>query len=80
MKTQFEIALAAMKLAAVCETLELVAKGDAREAGVRVHLLAFIVGASPHRTQRELARALDLTPGRVCQMLNVIRRQFRRTG
>jgi len=63
----------------LCRFLRFVsARGNTRTVGSRVLLLAFLLGQSDARTQRQLAKRLRLTPGRVSQMLNVARRDFRK--
>ena len=54
---------------------------DAAACGQRVHLIAFMFKLGECRTQRELAIRLGLTPGRISQALNNLRREFAmRTG
>jgi DNA-binding MarR family transcriptional regulator len=73
-----EILLAAVRFDAVREVLRtIIADADAKQAGTKAHLLAFILGASPCKTQKELAAKLGITPGRVCQMLRVLNRAYR---
>ncbi len=50
--------------------------GNARKIGARVGLLAFLTGQSDCRTQRQLAKKLRMSTGRVAQMLNVARRDL----
>ena len=54
------------------------ARKGARPAAIgrRVLLLEYILGATDCRTQRELARRVELSPGRVSQLLNVMRAEF----
>ena len=54
----------------------LTTKATAKQAGQRLHMLAFLLHASDCRTQRDLARRLRLTPGRVSQALNSAKREF----
>ena len=57
-------------LAALVEFLrQLTADTPALLAGQRLHVLAFLAGATPYVTQRELAEALNVTPARVSQIL-----------
>ena len=75
--TNAKILLAAVRLDATREVLQLItADADAKRAGTKAHLLAFILGASQRRTQKELAAKLGLTPGGVCQMLRVLNRSI----
>lgn len=77
MNPKAEILLAAVRLAATRETLQTItADADAKQAGTKAHLLAFILGASPCKTQKELAGKLGVTPGRVCQMVRVLNRSY----
>ena len=81
MKPQIEIVLALARLAAVREVLTLITNGaDGTQAGTKAHLLAFILGCSPCATQKDLALRLGLTPGRVCQMLRVLKRSYHVPG
>jgi DNA-binding MarR family transcriptional regulator len=74
-RSQAQAALALVRLAAAREVLVIVTKdANARQAGTKVHLLAFAMGCSPCKTQKELARRLGVTPGRACQMLRVLNR------
>ena len=41
-------------------------------AGQRLHLLAYLAGVSDCRTQRELADRLNVSPGRVTQILQAL--------
>jgi DNA-binding MarR family transcriptional regulator len=76
MNTKAEILLAAIRLQAAQDTLRLVAAGDAREAGRRAHLMAFVLGCSPCATQKDLAARLGVTPARVCQMVRTFKRRY----
>lgn len=49
---------------------------DATACGQRVHLIAYMIKQSECRTQRELAKRLGLTPGRISQALNEVRREL----
>jgi DNA-binding MarR family transcriptional regulator len=76
-----EIVLALAKLQGAREVLELItAEGGDQAAGTKAHLLAFILGCSPCATQKDLAAKLGLTPGRVCQMLRVLKRSYHVPG
>jgi DNA-binding MarR family transcriptional regulator len=75
--TRAEILLAAVRLDATREALQLItADADARQAGTKAHLVAFILACSPCKTQKDLAARLGVTPGRVCQMLRVLNRSY----
>jgi len=79
MNHKIELALTAARLAGARETLQTITRGaDAKQAGTKAHLLAFIVGCSECETQRQLAARLGVTPGRACQMLAVLRRYVKR--
>ena len=81
MKPQIELALALAKLQGAREVLTLITNGaDGTQAGTKAHLLAFILGCSPCATQKDLALRLGLTPGRVCQMLRVLKRSYHVPG
>lgn len=41
-------------------------------AGQRLHLLAFLAGASDCQTQRQLAARLNVSPGRITQILQAL--------
>jgi DNA-binding MarR family transcriptional regulator len=72
-----QILLAAVRLDATRETLQLItADADAKQAGTKAHLLAFMLGCSPCKMQKELAAKLGITPGRVCQILRVLNRGY----
>jgi hypothetical protein len=59
--------------AAILEFLrQLTADTPALLAGQRLHLLAFLAGATAYRTQRELADALNVSPGRLSQILHAL--------
>jgi hypothetical protein len=53
-------------------------RGTPRKIGVRVLLLAHLLGTGDCRTQRELAARLRISPGRVSQALKALRREFKR--
>lgn len=44
--------------------------------GQRLHVLAYLANQSPCSTQRELATALNISPGRVSQLLRTIPPEF----
>ena len=76
-----EILLALAKLQGARETLTLITNdADGTQAGTKAHLLAFILGCSPCATQKDLALRLGLTPGRVSQMLRVLKRSYHVPG
>jgi hypothetical protein len=76
--TRAEILLAAVRLDATREALQLItADANASQAGTKAHLLAFIMGCSPCKTQKDLAAKLGRTPARVCQMLATFKRAWR---
>ena len=77
MKTDPNLILTIAKAQAVRETLEFLTGGDAYQAGARAHLLAWILGCSPCKTQVELAQRIGRTPARVCQMLRTFKRAYR---
>jgi len=57
-------------LAAICQFLrDLTEDAPALLAGQRLHLLAYLCGASDCQTQRQLAAKLNVTPGRISQIL-----------
>jgi hypothetical protein len=49
---------------------------SAKQAGQRLHVLAYLTGQSPCKNQRQLARLLGLSAGRVSQKLNFARREL----
>lgn len=55
----------------------LTTRANAKRAGQRAHLLAYLIGQSPSKNQKQLARQLGVTPGAVSQKLNLLRREFR---
>ena len=60
-------------LAALVEFLrQLTADAPALLAGQRLHLLAYLCGASDCATQRQLATRLNVSPGRVTQILQAL--------
>jgi hypothetical protein len=71
-------ALAAQRsrLEIITRLIGLLAAGDAKKAGRRVHALAFILHASDCRNQRDLAKRLGVTPGRVSQILNEVKHEY----
>jgi hypothetical protein len=77
MKPPIEEATAAFRLLAARELLTPLARGTGRQIGRRVLLLAFILGATPERTQRQLARRLKVSEARISQEMRPILAQFR---
>lgn len=78
MSSKVKIALALGRLQGTRETLRLITTGaDARKAGVKAHLLAFVLGCSPCKTQKELAAKLGRSPARCCQMLATFKQAWR---
>lgn len=66
----------AIRIETITQLLQLLDHGNAKQVGQRLCLLAFLVRASESKTQRDLARRLKLSPGRVSQGLNIARREF----
>ncbi len=63
----------------LCRLLQcLTTKANARQAGQRALLLSYLLHIGDCRTQRQLAKRLGVTPGRVSQGLNSLRREFAR--
>ena len=79
MKSNIEAATMIIRLAAAAELLRLITtNADAKRAGTKAHLLAFIIECSPCATQRDLAKRLGVSEGRCSQMLKVFRRHYGR--
>jgi hypothetical protein len=77
-KAKIEAALTLAKLSAVRDVLQTITSdADAKQAGTKAHLLAFLLGCSPCATQKEAASRLGISPARFCQMLAVFKRQYR---
>ena len=78
MKPQLEAATAIIRILAARELLgALVREGTERQIGRRALLLSFILGATPERTQRQLARRLKVSEARISQEMRPILAQFR---
>jgi DNA-directed RNA polymerase specialized sigma24 family protein len=58
--------------AAIIEIL--IAGTTMKQAGQRAFVLAYVLKLCPCRTQKELAKRLGVTPGRVSQILNAVKR------
>jgi hypothetical protein len=54
----------------------LTTNADSYRAGQRAILLAYLCGVSDCQTQAELAERMSLSPGRISQALNILRREF----
>jgi hypothetical protein len=54
----------------------LTTNADSYRAGQRAILLAYLLGVSDCQTQAQLAERMSLTPGRISQALNILRREF----
>jgi hypothetical protein len=52
------------------------ASASARRIGQRTLVLAYLAGATPFRTQKQLAEKLGVTAGRASQILNSAKREF----
>jgi hypothetical protein len=66
-----------IRLETIVQLLRMLDRGrDATIVGRRLIFLAFLVKASQCKTQRELARRLNISPSRVSQKLNAVKREF----
>ena len=54
----------------------LATNADSYRVGQRTILLAYMLGVSDCQTQAELAERMNLSPGRISQALNILRREF----
>jgi hypothetical protein len=68
---------AALRRQTLARLLHVLTTGtNAKQAGQRAHLLAYLIGQSECRTQKQLAAKLGVTPGRVSQLLNFTKREL----
>jgi hypothetical protein len=75
MNPKVEIVAQVLRLETLCDALRLItADANAKQAGTTAHLLAFLLGCSPAKNQKELAARLGVSRARVCQMIKTLNR------
>jgi hypothetical protein len=76
-KADTEAALLLVRLAAAHELLEVLTKtGTERQIGRSALLLAFILGATPEKSQRNLSRRLKISEAAISLQMKAIREVF----